>query len=183
MDIFEVEGEQVLSEEMFHETILPEVRRSVKNILEGRTSDEIEEVISDVLFRIFSNRDILLKLDSVEKIRLYCRKATQNTSFEYLRAFEKRDSCIPLYEEGFDDPVSLSKNPWRDVEATRARELVFELFQSLTETDRQILMMYLDEKSHEEISRLMNITIVTVRKRISRAIRNLKLAYRDATLS
>lgn len=81
--------------------------------------------------------------------------------------FFNEDSIFNLAEKDNDDDVTLDKNI----------RLLQNFIQNLNELDKALMLLYLDEKSYEEIAEILGITKTNVATKISRVKEKLKKEF------
>lgn len=100
-----------------------------------------------------------------------------NTSISFYRKerkwyakndFFNENSIFTLAEEANDDEVALDKNI----------KLLQDYIQNLKELDKALMLLYLDEKSYEEIAEILGITKTNVATKISRVKEKLKKEFK-----
>ncbi|WP_295125352.1 sigma-70 family RNA polymerase sigma factor [uncultured Chitinophaga sp.] len=86
-----------------------------------------------------------------------------NTAISNFRKQQKSPGSSSLDEMGFDIPdMHPSAMQQEQVDA------LYEAIQQLSEIEKAIILLYLDEKSYEEISAIMGITLSNVGVRLNR---------------
>jgi RNA polymerase sigma factor (sigma-70 family) len=86
-----------------------------------------------------------------------------NTAISNFRKQQKSPGSASLEEMGFDIPdIHTSAVQQEQVDALHAA------IQQLSEIEKAIILLYLDEKSYEEISTIMGITLSNVGVRLNR---------------
>lgn len=150
--------------EIFTGRILPlkdKLLRAAYSIV--RQSEEAEDIVQDVLLRIWDRRDEWIRLNNYEG---YCMTMARNLSIDRIRK-----NKIPVHPlESVQQIHSPEKNPYEAAVSKESLKKVQELMQSLPE--KQFLAIQLREvegKSYNEIATLMGITIEQVKVNIHRA--------------
>ena len=83
--------------------------------------------------------------------------------------FFNEDSIFSLAEENGDDELALDKNI----------KLLQKFIQKLKELDKALMLLYLEEKSYEEIAEILGITKTNVATKISRVKEKLKKEFQN----
>ncbi|MDX8339343.1 RNA polymerase sigma-70 factor [Draconibacterium sp. IB214405] len=126
----------------------------------------VEEVISDVFFKVWLNRQNLSK---IENIKAYLYKATYNTTLNYL-AEEKRIKAIAL--EDLDVKLGVDCiNPETKLIDKELREILNKAIESLPPRCKLIYKMAkVEEMKYKEIASLLDISVKTIDNQISIAV-------------
>lgn len=138
------------------------------------SAEEAEDVVQDALVRAF------LKLDSFQQnsqFFTWLYRIAFNVALSRHRKKRSRISIDQNREATGAEPVDDSESPDEPMQRRERVELVQRALSQLTDQHRAILILReMDECSYEEIAEILDISIGTVRSRISRARGQLKLA-------
>ena len=150
--------------EIFTGRILPlkdKLLRAAYSIV--RQTEEAEDIVQDVLLRIWDKRDEWIRLNNYEG---YCMTMTRNLSIDRIRK-----NKIPVHPlENVLEIHTPEKNPYEAAASKESLKQIQEVMQSLPE--KQFLTIQLREaegKSYNEIATLMGISIEQVKVNIHRA--------------
>lgn len=150
--------------EIFTGRILPlkdKLLRAAYSIVQQ--TEEAEDIVQDVLLKIWDKRNEWIKLDNYEG---YCMAMTRNLSIDRIR---KNKFTVQSLESVLEIHAP-DKNPYETAISKESSRHIQELMQSLPE--KQFLTMQLREsegKSYNEIAILLGITIEQVKVNIHRA--------------
>ncbi len=136
------------------------------------SAEEAEDVVQDALVRAF------LKLDSFQQnsqFFTWLYRIAFNVALSRFRKRRHRVSIDQSREVAGMEPVDHSGQPDDPILQREQVNLVQNALQQLTEQHRAILILReMNECSYEEIAEILDISIGTVRSRISRARSSLK---------
>ena len=154
------------------ETIIKEysgyVYTSIKNMSNTILSNEdIEEIISDVFFFLWKNKD---KLKKTDKVNFYLVGIAKNLLKEKYRK-QKESSNIDDYENYLSNDKTLD-----EIYEEKARMQILQKgLDSLSDNDRKIFrLFYYGNKKSKEIAEELNMNEITVRSRLHRIKKQIK---------
>lgn len=133
-----------------------------------RNHSDAEDIFQDVFMRFY---DLNKAFSSNEHEKNYLIRMTINYCKDFLRK-KKRQRVV-----SDDNLIQLipSKN---DVEIEKANPLI--MIEDLRDTYKDVIVLkYIENMSNQEISSVLNISEVNVRKRLERAIRKLKEKWEE----
>jgi len=138
------------------------------------SAEEAEDVVQDALVRAF------LKLDSFQQnsqFFTWLYRIAFNVALSRHRRRRSRISIDQNREATGAEPIDDGETPYEPMLRRERVEMVQRALSQLTDQHRAILILReMDECSYEEIAEILDISIGTVRSRISRARGQLKLA-------
>ncbi len=140
-----------------------------------RSRDVAEEVVQEVLCRIWDQRETLIGCDS---IRAYLLGAVRNTALNTLRRLQAEERWALAY--GLEDRPPGMGLPSPDLDDTLIRAELARALQDaidqLPERRRQILVLRLQQLSYGEIAKILGISPKTVEAQITQAFATLRTA-------
>ena len=154
------------------ETIIKEysgyIYTSIINMSSNILKDEdIEEIISDVFFILWKNKD---KLKPTDKVNFYLVGIAKNLLKEKYRK-QKQNLNIDDYENYFSNDKTLE-----EVYEEKAKmQILQKELNLLSENDKKIFrLFYYGNKKTKEIAKEMNMNDITVRSRLHRIKKQIK---------
>ncbi|MEN8157714.1 MAG: RNA polymerase sigma-70 factor [Bacteroidota bacterium] len=134
-----------------------------------RTGEIAEEVVQDVFYNIWKNRESLKIRQSWQS---YLYRSVYNNSMMFLRK-KRREYSI---EEGvMPDPEGRSPDPSQEMQLTELSEQISQILEKLPERTRQIFMMNRqDGLKYREIAQKLSISVKTVEANMGKALRALR---------
>jgi RNA polymerase sigma factor (sigma-70 family) len=159
----------------FYDLMVPKIRRVVAATLQ-RDSD-VEDVVEQVLSRILSNLDVIIRSEEPPKIEFYCLRVAKNTALEARRRIEKEDRVAELTESRgkIQESGAEGLNPTDPTEIVDDITTIRELLSQLSELDQMIIVRrYMEDRSIKEISEQLDMSPNTIRPRLVRAMRKLR---------
>jgi RNA polymerase sigma-70 factor (ECF subfamily) len=155
--------------ETFTERILPlkdKLLRVAFSIV--RQTEEAEDIVQDVMLKIWDKRSDWLRLNSCEG---YCIVMTRNRSLDFLR--RKKLPLLSLNEA--QSVLAKEENFLERISNKEALAEIQQAMQSLPE--KQFFSLQLrevEEKSYNEIAETLNMTVEQVKINIHRARKSLR---------
>lgn len=154
------------------ETIIKEysgyIYTSIINMSSNILKDEdIEEIISDVFFILWKNKD---KLKPTDRVNFYLVGIAKNLLKEKYRK-QKQNFNIDDYENYFSNDKTLE-----EVYEEKAKmQILQKELNLLSENDKKIFrLFYYGNKKTKEIAKEMNMNDITVRSRLHRIKKQIK---------
>jgi len=131
-----------------------------------RSVEASEDLIQEVFLRLWDNRT---KLKSDTNIEAYLFRIASNLATDYLRSAKQRETASDELE------VQTQESSSDIAEANNLAATIDKLLSKLSDAPRTafILSRY-EQLSHKEIADVMNISVKTVEKHISKALHFLK---------
>jgi RNA polymerase sigma-70 factor (ECF subfamily) len=140
-------------------------------VRDALTKEDIEEVASDVFLSLWDNAD------KVDKLKPYMSATARNKAKNKLRSIS---DSLPLEEAILIDD---SATPDEMLIAENERQFIKSAVLNMEDTDRDIfLRYYYDSQTVSEIACATNINQATVKQRLSRGRKKLKLTIQKEVL-
>lgn len=138
-----------------------------RNILNSMSAEDIEEVASDVFFRIWENAE---SLDEKRDLSPYLAACTRNCALNKLR--ESRDE---IHSDLLMSEISISSNIEKDFELTEQVEIITDCLDTLSEQDKEIFIRfyYYGEKL-TDICKLMDLSISSGKSKLFRTRKKIR---------
>ena len=142
-------------------------------------SDDAEEIVQEVFFRLWKNRE---HLDEDESVKGYLFTAVKNSCLHLLEHKKVKDKYAALLHYTYH---AVSKSNGAD-EVLVASELEKEFTRTLEQLPSQCRKIFelsrFEGLKHSEIATHLNISKKTVETQISRALNKIKLQLKDYIL-
>jgi RNA polymerase sigma-70 factor (ECF subfamily) len=134
-----------------------------------------EEIVQDLFVRIWENRRQL----NTDSLKSYLLKSVQNRSIDYLRHLTiKNNFARTLLEH----PVLLQNDTENYILYTELESEVNQALNRIPESYAEVFKKSRFEAlNHQEIAKLMGISVRTVEERIRKALQLLRIQLRDFT--
>ena len=160
-----------------------------------KNQNEAEDCLQDIFLKIF-NSIVKDSFEGNSKFSTYLYSIVYNTSVDYYKRFKKKtfnivsiDVLNTNYKTGDELLINLDENkidknivnigteyqPEKKLNESEVYLIITQYIKNIPEHYSVILnMFYINELSHEEISKILNIPIGTIKNRIFRAKEKLK---------
>lgn len=162
------------------ESLIIEYEKLYFNIAFRITGDyeDAKDVTQDALIKIYKNLD---KCMSIEHFKNWSAKIVTNTSLDYYRSSKRKNTeSLDKIIETVDGAVSFELDsktltPEEELIKKLDKELILKCIDSLPENYKTIIILReLNNLSYDEISSITELSLGTVKSRISRARNQLK---------
>jgi RNA polymerase sigma-70 factor (family 1) len=133
------------------------------------TKSQAEEIVSDVLIKIWQQREMLLQVD---KLRVYLFVAVKNHSYNYLRKYSPWTTELSENNIG---TLVYGNNPEDDIMFRELQLLLHKTIESLPEQCRQVYKLIKDDGlKYKEVAEILNISPRTVETQLFRAVKKIR---------
>ncbi|MDR2679245.1 MAG: RNA polymerase sigma-70 factor [Tannerella sp.] len=132
--------------------------------------DISEEVVQDVFYNIWKDRETVRILHSVKN---YLYGAVRNRSLRYLESLSVREHYLKNLPD--DDCIASEPSPQEELEYKELETLVNKTLNQLPERRMQIFKMHrLDGKKYKEIAESLSISVKTVEAEMTKVYKTLR---------
>jgi len=130
------------------------------NLIYFKSKSEREDNLQEIIYQLWRSYPTLKNLDSIGS---WIYAVSINTSISRI----KKESRIEYRERLSDMPDS--SNIVETITANESLRMLLKAIYNLNEIDKSIMLLYLEEKSYEEIADIIGISRSNVGVRINRA--------------
>ena len=161
---------------LFEEQFLKDIEENIGVIVKiarvySKNSQDREDLINDIVLELWKSYE---RFKGNSSISTWIYRVALNTSMNYKR---KRKNDDLLF---FTDFKNVDNNKWFiEDDNSSESQILFQCIEELNEINKAIILLYLDGKSHEEISEISGISKSNVGTRIGRIkeqIKNLSIS-------
>ncbi len=133
---------------------------------------EAEDVVQEVLIKVWNNREHWQELDSIEA---YCLKITRNVALDHIKKKGFDNNSLSDVRQDRPDKAS---NPYERMIEKDRFALVKKIIDGLPEKQRSCIQLRdMEGKSYKEIAEVLDITEEQVKVNIFRARQTIKTKY------
>lgn len=122
-------------------------------------SEMKKDIYQEVILRLWKS---FPSFRGDSKFSTWMYRVTLNTTITFVRQQQRRKTDA-IGDESMNIPDVADHDKEEQI------NLLHKAIKQLNEVDRAIIMLYLDEKSYEEISEIMGMTVTNIGVRINRA--------------
>ena len=143
------------------------------NLIYFKSSTDREDNFQEIVYQLWKSYP---QLRNKESIGSWIYSVAINTSITKIKKVSKLDykEIIPEIKDNFNENNEIEKN--------ESIKLLLEAIHKLNDLDKSIILLYLEEKSYDEISNIIGISISNVGVRINRAKIQLKKILKNFEL-
>jgi RNA polymerase sigma factor (sigma-70 family) len=144
----------------------------VANMFCKRQEDK-DDLIQEIMTQLWSSFE---KYDDAYKLGTWIYRVSLNIAISFYRKKQTLENhFIPLDEK--HDIISNNENEYESEDKTNRLELLEKFISELKEFDKALMLLYLEKKSHEEISEILGISTSNVSTKIARIKEGLKQQF------
>ncbi len=125
-----------------------------------------EDIVQELFVTIWKKQITFLSFTS---LRVYLYNAVRNASFDYLKHQNVEKSYIVSLQESYHEV-----NESQDLQEEEIRRLLYWEIDNLPPKMREIFLLYMEGKKNEEIAKLLNVSLETVKTQKKRAVKQIK---------
>ena len=134
----------------------------------ANASHDREDLMNDIVLELWRSFDTFRGQSAVST---WIYRVALNTSMNYRRKKKKYDSLFTFWS----DPKQFEDLYWlTEQDDTPETELLYRSIEQLDAFNKAIILLYLDEKTHEEIALILGISKSNVGTRIGRIKEQIK---------
>jgi RNA polymerase sigma-70 factor (ECF subfamily) len=151
----------------------PKIKAFVMYGYENSISSQMaEEITQEVMIKVWRKADSYKNQKA--KVSTWIYTIARNSRIDALRRNKHQDSTLDI-DEIWEEQTS-EDSPLLDLQQQRSKKVIGELLNQLQEDQRQVLFkVYMEGKSHSEISEDLDIPLGTVKSRVRLAMKKLAM--------
>jgi RNA polymerase sigma-70 factor (ECF subfamily) len=156
---------------LFEEQFLKDIEENIGIIIKiarvyAKNSTDREDLINDIVLELWKSYE---RFKGNSSISTWIYRVALNTSMNYKRKRKHDDLLF------FTDFRNVDNNKWlSEDENSSESQILFQCIEELNEINKAIILLYLDGKSHEEISEITGVSKSNVGTRIGRIKEQIK---------
>lgn len=129
-----------------------------------------KDLIQEIMIQLWQSFD---HYNGQVKHSTWMYRIALNTAISFYRKdTRRRPIALPIVDDNLLDIEDIEDN---DVEASI--QLLYQFLAKIPEVDRALMLLYLEEKSHQQIAEIMGMSLSNVATKISRIKERLKLKF------
>ena len=130
-----------------------------------RTKEDQQDLYQDIVVQLWK---AFSQFRNEAQISTWIYRIALNTAITRLRKTKKRGTQVPI------DQAILQYTENTDPEFEARVKMLYQYIDTLNDLDKGIILLYLENKSHEEIAGIIGISVTNVGTRISRIRQKMK---------
>ncbi|MEI9918066.1 MAG: sigma-70 family RNA polymerase sigma factor [Bacteroidota bacterium] len=135
-----------------------------------RDSADRDDVMQEMMYQLWRSHK---NFDGRSKFSTWMYSVCLNTALTYKRKIRKSESLSNIHNQ-------IAATPMSDKE--KITEILMEAIATLSEVNKAIMLLYLEDMSYDEIAEITGLTRSNVSVRIMRAKKELELILKDKIL-
>ena len=139
------------------------------------THENADDVLQNTFIRIYKN---ILKFEEKSSLHTWMYRIALNVAISFYRKEKKWSTKSDYYNEESIFRIEEDKSEEK-TELDYHLKLLQEFIHSLNELNKALILLYLEEKSYEEIAEILGITKTNVATKISRIKIKLKNKFQN----
>ncbi len=134
-----------------------------------KSPEDKDDLIQEIMTQLWSSFE---KYDDAYKLGTWMYRVSLNIAISFYRKNQTQEKYFMPLDENLD----VISNDENEVE-TNNLELLEKFISELKEFDKALMLLYLEKKSHQEISEILGITTSNVSTKIARIKEGLKQQF------
>lgn len=153
------------------EIVMEQYRGLVYKIANGYSTnrEDLNDLIQEIALQMWRSFD---SYNPEFKLSTWIYRIALNTAISFLRKNTTRDKYVVGSEYVVLEDHAASEDGKRDLEINK-------ILQRLGKFDRALMILHLDGRDHQEISKILNISASNVGTKISRIKQQLTIEYQE----
>jgi RNA polymerase sigma-70 factor (ECF subfamily) len=136
-----------------------------------KSQEDKDDLVQEIMTQLWSSFE---KFDDAYKLGTWMYRVSLNIAISFYRKKQTQEKYFMPLDENLDI-ISNDENE-NEVE-TNNLELLEKFISKLKEFDKALMLLYLEKKSHQEISEILGITTSNVSTKIARIKEGLKQQF------
>jgi len=136
-----------------------------------KSQEDKDDLVQEIMTQLWSSFE---KYDDAYKLGTWMYRVSLNIAISFYRKKQTQEQYFMPLDEKLDI-ISNDENE-NEVE-TNNLELLEKFISNLKEFDKALMLLYLEKKSHQEISEILGITTSNVSTKIARIKEGLKQQF------
>lgn len=129
----------------------------------ARTEEEVKDFIQEVTIQLWKSHE---KFEMRSKVSTWVYRVTLNVCLAMSRKNRQPINSVPLENLQISEDI--------DLEEKEQIEQLYTAIRKLRESDRAIVLLYLENKSYKEIAEILGMTVTNVGVKVNRLKSQLK---------
>lgn len=129
----------------------------------AKDSDDLQDLIQEVTFQLWKSHQ---NFEGKSQVSTWVYRVTLNVCLYFARKSKRNFETIPLFDVDRSEDINETEK--------EQIELLYHSIKRLNESDRAIALLYLDDKSYQEMSDILGITVSNVGVKVNRMKEKLK---------
>ena len=136
-----------------------------------KSQEDKDDLVQEIMTQLWSSFE---KYDDAYKLGTWMYRVSLNIAISFYRKKQTQEQ----YFMPFDEKLDIISNDENENEVeTNNLELLEKFISNLKEFDKALMLLYLEKKSHQEISEILGITTSNVSTKIARIKEGLKQQF------
>lgn len=131
-------------------------------------SQDTEDLVNDIAFEMWKSYE---KFRSESKVSTWIYRVALNTAMNYNRK-RKKDGIF--HNNNLTNSLSSQVYTYQEENNTEVREVLYDCINQLSEINKAIILLYLEDKSYSEIATITGISMSNVGTRMTRIKKQIK---------
>ena len=129
--------------------------------LYGHTRPDREDLFQEIIVQLWKS---VSKFQGQSKFSTWVYRVALNTA---ISDFRKKKRSVPVSSTGVAS-IEIGQEPGSDIEKHEQADALYAAIRQLTEIDKAIVMLYLENKSYEEMEDILGINSNNLRVKMNR---------------
>ena len=141
-------------------------RRNIKAIIRNITGQENEDLEQEVYIKVWRQTNVNND-QKITRLSQWVNKVTSNTCKDFLKSKQYKTQQMKIEDETAVNEIKDSKTPEKILNSKQRQKMILKAIERLPNKQKEVIILYeFEQKSYEEISKIVGVPVGTVKSRL-----------------
>ena len=141
-------------------------RRNIKAIIRNITGQENEDLEQEVYIKVWRQTNVNND-QKITRLSQWVNKVTSNTCKDFLKSKQYKTQQMKIEDETAVNEIKDSKTPEKILNSKQRQKMILKAIERLPKKQKEVIILYeFEQKSYEEISKIVGVPVGTVKSRL-----------------
>ena len=141
-------------------------RRNIKAIIRNITGQENEDLEQEVYIKVWRQTNVNND-QKITRLSQWVNKVTSNTCKDCLKSKQYKTQQMKIEDETAVNEIKDSKTPEKILNSKQRQKMILKAIERLPNKQKEVIILYeFEQKSYEEISKIVGVPVGTVKSRL-----------------
>ena len=143
---------------------ISENKKIIKTIIRNITGQENEDIEQEVYIKVWRSETNNKK---ITRLSQWVGKVTSNTCKDYLKSKQYKTEQLKIEDETAVNEIKDTKTPEKILDSKQRQKMILKAIDRLPKKQKEVIILYeFEQKSYEEISKIIGKPVGTVKSRL-----------------